>query len=509
MGNSRTKNSIRNLITGVLFRIISLIVPFIIRTIIIKKLGLDYLGLSSLFTSILQVLSLSELGFASAIAFSMYKPIAEGDKDLICALLKLLRKVYRIIGVIILVVGLAIIPAIPYLIAGEYPADINLYILYSIYLFNTVISYFLFAYKGVLLNAHQRSDVENNISSVVYLGMYVLQIVVLLLFSNYYIYIIFLPVSTVVINLVRAWMCKKLYPEYNCSGVVDDEVKKNINKKIRALIGHRISTIVVTSTDSIFISSFLGLNILAIYNNYFYIVNALLGLMGIFYGAITASVGDSVATESVQKNYSDFKKLTFLNVWIMGWMSICLICLYQHFMLLWVGEDLLLPMITVVLLVTYFYSWRFKDMLMVYKDATGMWDIDFWKPYVVSALNLALDLLLINFWGVNGILLATIISVPIVSLPWETQIFFKKYFNCSAKEYYLRLFIYTLILCAIGACTYFICFFLPATGYGWFALKVAICLIVPNVLIMICSFKTPEFKYLLGKATSILKIKKN
>ena len=508
MENSRTKNSIRNVASGMVFRIIGLVVPFIIRTIIIKKLGLEYLGLNSLFSSILQVLSLSELGFASAIVFSMYKPIADGDKELICALLKLLRKVYHIIGLIILIIGLAIIPAIPYLIEGDYPSDINIYLLYLIYLFNTVISYFLFAYKGALLNAHQRSDIENNLSSIVYIGLYVIQMVVLLLFANYYIYIIFLPVSTVVINIVRAILCKKLYPEYMCVGTVSAETKKEVFGKIKALVGHKICSVVVTSTDSIIISSFLGLNILAIYNNYFYIVSALLGIIGVFYGAITASVGNSVATETVNKNYNDFKKLTFVNIWIVGWVSICLICLYQHFMMIWVGEELMFSLLTVSLFVVYFYSWRFKDMLMVYKDATGMWDIDFWKPYVVSALNLLLDFLLIHYLGVNGILIATILSVPIVSLPWETHVFFKKYFQLSPKGYYLRLLIYTLILIAIGGSTYCLCYFLPQTGIWWFVLKGVICLVLPNVLIILCGFKTPEFKSLKDKVKSLLFKKK-
>ena len=201
MGAYRVKNTIKNTVSGFIFRIIGLVMPFIVRTVMIKKLGIDYLGLNSLFSSILQVLSLSELGFSSAIVFAMYKPIAEGDEDRICVILKLLRNAYYIIGTVILVVGCAIIPAVPYLIkGGEYPNDINLYILYGIFLLNTVISYFFFAYKGLLLTAHQKSSVENNIFSIVNLLMYVAQIVFLFVFSNYYIYIICLPVATLIIN---------------------------------------------------------------------------------------------------------------------------------------------------------------------------------------------------------------------------------------------------------------------------------------------------------------------
>ena len=128
----RTKNSAKNIISGFIMRIISMLMPFIIRTLIIKKLGVDYLGLNSLFSSILQVLSLSELGFATAVAYSMYKPIAEDNKELICALLNLIKKIYRVVGIIILILGIAVMPFLTYLIEGDYPQDINLYILYSI-----------------------------------------------------------------------------------------------------------------------------------------------------------------------------------------------------------------------------------------------------------------------------------------------------------------------------------------------------------------------------------------
>ena len=167
----RTKNAVKNSFSGLIFRVVCLLFPFAIRTILIKKLGIEYAGLGSLFTSLLQVLSLSELGFSTVVAFAMYKPVAEDDKPLVCALLGLIRKVYYIVGAVILIVGLAITLFLPKLIKGDAPADINLYLLYFIYLFNTVVSYFVFAYKSVLLSAFQRTDIESNIMSVSYVAM--------------------------------------------------------------------------------------------------------------------------------------------------------------------------------------------------------------------------------------------------------------------------------------------------------------------------------------------------
>ena len=505
MGAERTKNTVKNTISGLVFKIIGLIMPFIVRTVMIKKLGMDYLGLNSLFSSILQVLSLTELGFSSAIVFAMYKPIADGDSNRICIILKLLRNAYYIIGAVIFVIGLALIPAIPYLISGEHPNDVNLYILYGIYLFNTVISYFFFAYKGLLLTAHQKSSAENNIFSIVNLLMYTAQIVLLFVYPNYYVYIICLPICTLTINFVRLIVVNKMYPEYKCRGIIDPDLRKFVFRNIGSLIGHRLSYIVVFSLNNIIISMTSGLETLAVYNNYYYILNALIGIISVFHSSAAASIGNSIVVDSTEKNYNDFNKLTFINVWIVGWMSICLVCLYQHFMRIWVGDEFMFPFWVMILFVALFYLWKFKDILPTYKDAAGMWKADFWKPYTVIVISISLSTLLTRYIGVGGTLIAVILGVFVISFPWETHVFFKQYFEKSPKEYYLRMLIYTLIIIAVGAVTYLSCYFIPSQGFGWFALKCAICLVVPNSLFFLASFRTPEFKYVIGKIKNLFK----
>lgn len=505
MANSRTKKSAKNTLSGLIFRIVGLLAPFAVRTVMIKVLGIDYLGLNSLFSSILQVLSLAELGFSTSIAFSMYKPVEENDVPTICKYLQLLRKTYYIIGSIILVVGAAITPAVPYLINGSHPDTVNIYIIYIVYLFNTAISYFMWSYKSVLFVAGQRSDIENNIQTIGILFMYGAQIVALLAFPNYYLYIAFMPASTLLINVIRAIYAKKKYPEYFAKGELEKEEKKKVFKNIGALFGHRLSGTVVSSTDSIFISAFLGLAPLALYQNYFFIISALISLISVFHISITASIGNSIIYDPVDKNYSDFKSLTLANVWITGWMAITFIVLAQHFMSIWVGTDYQLELLIPILLGLYFYLWKFKDILCVYKDAAGMWKQDLIKPYVVSIVNVLLDLLLVYYMGVSGVIIATIVSVFIISFPWETHVFFKEYLKRSPKEYYLKLFIYTIIVAAAGTATWFACYYLPDTGIGFFIVKALICIALPNVIFLIAFFKTKEFGWLKNKALSLFK----
>ena len=208
----RTRNTVRNSAWGILSKIITTFFPVIVRTLIVQYIGAAYLGLGSLFSSILTVLSLAELGVSSAIVFSMYKPIAEDDTNTICALMALYKKLYSVIGTVIGIVGLLLMPFLPYLIKGEYPSDINLYLLYLIYLGNTVIGYFLFAYKNCLLTAHQRTDISTKISIGTSIIQYAVSIMVIILFKNYYVYVFLAPLASIANNLLTAYYVDKIFP---------------------------------------------------------------------------------------------------------------------------------------------------------------------------------------------------------------------------------------------------------------------------------------------------------
>ena len=252
----RTRNARSGIITGLLSKVLHMGMPFITRTALLYILGTEYLGLSGLFSSLLSFLSLAELGVSNALVYSMYKPIAEEDEDTVCALLALYRKLYRMIGFVILAAGLICMPFLHLFISGDVPADVNLYVLYLLYLGNTVCSYFLFAYRSSLLTAHQRIDVSNVIDSTVSAVTWILQITMLLIFRNYYAFVIFMPVSNVAGNFIRLFYVKKHYPRYTPRGKVAPELESSIFKKIKALMGAKISTTVLHSSDNIVISAF-------------------------------------------------------------------------------------------------------------------------------------------------------------------------------------------------------------------------------------------------------------
>lgn len=502
----RTKNAKKNIIVGMADKVICIVLPFFVKTIIINVVGADYLGLNSLFSSILQVLNLSELGFSSAVVYSMYKPIADGDTDAVCALLNLYRKVYRIIGCIIAAVGLGLMPFLPNLINGEVPNGLNLYILYILYLINTVSSYWLFAYKHSILQAHQRTDVESWVHLTTQVGVYVAQILVLCLAENYYLYVMAFPIFTVINNILVSIQVDKLYPQYSCMGKLDATTVSDIKRQIAGLMVSKICQTTRNSFDSIFISAFIGLTATAIYSNYYYIMNAVIMLLSVIGTSIVAGVGNSLVTESVEKNYNDLKKIDFLYMWISGWCAICLLCLYQPFMKMWVGDELMEPMIVVVLFCLYFYALKMGDMKSVYIQASGMWWQLRKRAIAETVANLVLNVLFVHWFGVAGIIAGTLISLLVISFGLGSHLVFKHYFkNGKLHSFFAYHTKYFLVTAVIAGITYVVTSRINISGIIGLLLKMCVCLVLPNILYTLIYFKTAQFAESMKFAKRIIK----
>ena len=493
MEMNRSRNATRNIIFGVILKIYQLVLPFAMRTIIMYELGVKYLGLNSLFTSILQVLNLAELGVGSAMVFSMYKPIAQEDSKTICVLMKLYKIYYRVIGLVVLAAGLVLLPFIPKLIAGDVPDGINIYVLYLLNLLATVFTYWLFAYKNSILQAHQRQDVVSKVTIVTDTCKYILQIGMLFAFHNYYYYVCVLLLSQIFNNILTAIVSNKLYPQFQAEGKLPKETVKEINQKIKDLFTSKLGFTIVSSADTVVISAFLGLEALAIYQNYDYIINAVMGFVAIVYSSITAGVGNSMIVYDTEKNYRDYRIFTFLACWITAFCVSCFSGLFQPFMKLWMGKDLLLPYPLVILLCVYFWVYEYIMMASVYKDAEGIWHEDRFRPLLSGLVNLSLNLLTVKFLGLYGIVLSTIISMVVISAPWITSNIFKLIFKKSAKEYVVKLGYYLLTAIVATTVTNIIIKFIPDNGWLWFVVKAAVCVVVSNSIIFMMLLKVSEF----------------
>lgn len=465
------------------------------RTAMIYLMGVQYLGLNSLFTSVLQVLNLAELGVGSAMVYSMYKPIAEDDDTTICALMKLYRTYYRVIGLVIAVVGCALTPFIPSLIKSDVPAGLNIYVLYILNLGATVLSYWLFAYKNSILQAHQRVDIVSKVTLITSTIQYGLQLFVLLSFHNYYLYVIFMLATQALTNIVTAVYADKLYPQFKPRGKVDKIQVQRINQRIRDLFTSKIGGIIYDSADTIVISAFLGLTVLAVYQNYFYILNAITGLIAVVFQACMAGIGNSIVVESKEKNYQDLNKFTFIITWIAGFCSVCLLCIYQPFMELWVGKDLMLSLSAVVCFVIYFFVRQFNALFNLYKDASGMWHEDRLRPLAAALTNLVLNLVFVQFIGIYGILLSTVLAILCVGMPWLMHNLFTIIFEKKHMWHFVgRLAKYTFVVFISCVVTYFICSRFSLGVIPTILVRGVICLIVPNLIYYLAFRKTKEFQ---------------
>lgn len=501
----RTKNATRNIIFGVILRAYQIIVPFLMRTAMIYLMGVQYLGLNSLFTSVLQVLNLAELGVGSAMIYSMYRPIAEDDNTTICALMKLYRTYYRLIGLIIAVVGCILTPFIPKLISGDIPQGINIYILYLLNLGATVLSYWLFAYKNSILQAHQRTDIVSKVTLITNTIQYVLQLFVLWIFKNYYLYVIVMLVTQALTNIVTAIMADKIYPQFKPKGELHKEEIHQINQKIRDLFTAKLGGVVVGSADTIVISAFLGLTTLAVYQNYYFIMNSICGFITVIFSAITAGIGNSLVTESSEKNYNDFKKFTFIICFILCICCCCFVGLYQPFMKLWVGKKFMLSFSFVILFCILFYCLELAMVWATVKDAAGLWHSDRYRPLIGACANLIMNIVLVQVIGLYGIILSTVFSYIFISMPWLIHNLFKFLYNESLKVYLKDLSMYILVAILATTITTIICRKITFVGIFELVFKGIISIIIPVSIEILCYRKKEEFKESIKLVKKMLK----
>lgn len=496
MNPNRTRNAVRGIGAGIINNVLTILLPFLTRTVIIYTLGVQYAGLSSLFSSIISILNISELGIGSAISYSMYRPLQEGDDEQVCALLAFYRKCYRVIGGITLAAGVLLLPFLDKLVAGEHPADISLYLLYVVYLINNVLGYFLFAYKKVILSANQRYDVEVSIASVCTILQNLLQIVLLLSVKNYYVYVIVIPLMTLLGNVLSSAAVDRLFPQFICKGAVSTGKLSEIKRSVGGIVCTKISSTVFLSVDNIVVSAFLGLTILGIYGNYYYVISCLIGIFAVIHNSIRPVVGNCLITDAKEKIFEGFRTYHFMYMWFAGWAAICLICMYQTFEYLWGGAENLLPMGIVLLLAGCFYTGRTGALQEVYLEAAGIYWERRYIPLAAALLNLTLNIFWVRRIGLYGVVLSTIVSYILITIPCNIYMLKKHCFPglLSQAEFYGGMLLQIGVCLLAGAATYWACGFLGKTSVLHLIERGAVCVVLPNIVYIVCFIRGKYLK---------------
>ena len=491
----RTKNATRNIVFDGALEMMNMLFPFAIRSVMLHYLGTEYLGLNGLFKSLLMFLNLAELGVGSAMVFSMYKPIAEDDTFTICALLRLYRTLYRIIGLAIAAVGLLLMPVLRNLIKGDLPAGMNLYILYLMNLGNTVMTYWLFAYKSSLLQAHQRRDVISKVSLAVRLTEYVLKILILVYTRNYYLYLSVQLLCQLAVNLLTAVCATKMYPRYVPEGKLSKEKTLDVFRRVRDLFTSKLSATVFDAADTLVISAFMGLTVLALYQNYYFIITALRMMLVVVLNACMAGVGNKLVMESKEANYRDLEKISLLFLWVLGASSSMLLCMYQPFIRVWMGEDNMLAVGLVFCFVIYYYSMGANKLINMFKDAAGIWRVDRWRPLTAALVNLGLNLATVQWLGLYGVLLSSVFSIVFIQIPWLFHNLFREVFPRQCMGKYIQLFC-SLTAVALASCgaSWFICGLFTLNVWATLFLNAAVSFLVPNLCCFAVYGRNPVFR---------------
>lgn len=499
--NARTGNAFKAAAVGTSNQIVNLVCGFVFRTVFLMVLSKEYLGLNGLFTNVLNVLSLAELGIAGAIIYRMYEPIALNNEEKVAQMMCFYKNIYRIIALIVTVIGLSILPAIKFLIKNpeEIPSDINIYVVYVLFLAQSVTSY-LFVYKNSILTADQKGYINSACSMFGNILNTALRIAVLFITKDFIATLITGIVVSLTVNIVNSIIATKMYPcIFKGKHKLDKTSKKTILKDTAALACHKIGGVVVGSTDNILLSAFIGIGVLGIYSNYSLLMVAVAGLIGQLLGTFTSSVGNAKLNLTSDDFFKTYKRLLYINLVIVSCACVSMYCLLEPFITVWLDEGMLLDNnVVIVLIISYFLS-QFRHVNINFTSATGLFRKDRLRPLIEAAVNLTASIVLVNYLGVMGIFLGTIISNLLVVFWREPYLLFKNEFKAVNK-----LWKYFTLIALFGAYTTLMSYGLNAVFnfmpniVGYVILKFAICAVVPLGTICVLTFWTDEFKYFIS-----------
>ena len=492
---------------GIGSQMLSILMGFFTRWMFIAMLGKEYLGVSGLFTNVLSLLSLANLGVDTAIIYSLYKPLAEGDMVTVKGYMRIYKRVYSIVGVTVFVLGCILMPFLPYLINGEVTISENINIIYLLFLLQSASSYF-FSYKQSLLTASQQNRINSLYHSIFMVLRNLGEMAVLFFFHAYIPTLICIIVFQLAEN---AWIArvadkKFLFLTDSSAGIISPAQKSALKENVKSLFLYKISGTIISSTDNILISKFQGLTSVGLYSNYVYIVDVIRTFLSYIFYSMTASIGNYNATESKEANEKMFYNLFFASFWLYGFTGICLGVLLNPFITLWIGEDYLLPKWTVFIIIVNYYTAGVQYASTTYREVTGLFKVGKYRPLIAAIINLVVSVILAYPLGISGILLGTIISRLCVYFWYDPYIIHKTLFGRKLRYYFATYLLYGGATLGVGIICFVLATSIPIQDKVLaFIMDMGLCAILPNVLFVILFRRREEFHVILRHMSVISK----
>ena len=504
---SRIKMTMKNAFWSYFSMIVSLIIQFVSRTVFIYYLGGTYLGINGLFSNVLGVLSFAELGIGTAMNFSLYKPVAEGNKEKIKSYMFYYKWAYRIIALVVSVLGLVLVPFLPILVKDPGNAG-NITIYYLIFLFNTVTSYFV-SYKYSLVNAEQKNYIYTNANLIITLTQTIVQMLSIIVCKNYLVYLLVGAGFGIFQKIFISKYLNNLYPyllEKNVEKLTREE-RNTLIEKVKALVIHKVGEISVHQTDNIIVSAFVGVRLVGLLSNYNLIINTISSCISVLFNSVTGSLGNLVATESKERQYEIFCIYRFIGFWFYGFTSIALLTLLTPFITLWIGKSMVVDEVVIALIILNYYMIGHRVCLNNIKTAAGIFEQDKYVAIIQAIVNLVASIMLVQIIGIRGVYIGTILQ-GIISSTVKPIVVYKNLFSKSSIYYFIDSIKYLIaVVCPLIICLWCRNVVLSTTTIMRFIIMVIIVVIIPNSIFVMFFHNRYEFKYIIKTGKKILKNK--
>lgn len=476
---------------------LSFVLTFVSRSVFIQVFGVEMLGINGLFTNVLSILSLADLGFSTAMTFSYYKPIAENDEKKIAALNHFYKKVYLFIALGVTVIGIAIVPFLKSIINLQQEID-GLYIYYFLTLANTVVSY-LFVYKTTILHAHQQGYIVSKYSMIMNIASTVAQIAFMLLFSNYILYLSIAIIFNLINNFYVSNIAEKKFPYIKHHDVLPKSEKKDIFANLGSVFLYKVSSVLMNSTDNIIISKYIGTVVVGYYSNYLTVVNSITSYVSIAFSSLTASIGNLIVKDSGEKQYSVFREIQVISAWFCIVVSSCVYALINDFIDIWLGDGFLLDDKTVLAIGINFFLTCVLNPIWIYREAAGIYKKTKYIMVICAIINIVLSVWWAKLIGLSGVLFASAASKLLTYIWYEPIILFRGFFKKSPLKFFLN----AAFITAVTALSAFIMRLIgneiTLSGISGFIVKAVAFFAFSNSLFFIIYFRSRYLKSLLKR----------
>lgn len=495
--HSRTEYSVINMTASLGGYALNILLSFVCRVVFVHQLSAEYLGINGLFTNILSMLSLAELGVGTAMIYALYRPVAEDDHPKIASYMKVYGAAYKTIGAVIALLGLLLLPFLDVLIKDPPNIPENISVLYLIFLFSTVSSYFC-SYRSAILIANQKNYIVLAISYAVVVVQNIAQILTLVFLKNYMVYLVLQVIFVLASNILISAVATRKYPyiaNKNAEKLSKGEVKA-LAKNIKALTVTKLSGILVNNTDNIVITYFNGLIATGVVSNYSLLTGTITSLANQIFSSLSASLGNLNAVGDKEHKYEVFNALNLANFWIYGWAAIGIVCLSNDIISLFFGTSYVMELRIPIILAINFYMLGMQCVVGLYKSTMGLFRYGQYVLLFTAILNLFGDVLLGRIWGVFGIFVATALARAFTNTWYEPFVVFRYGFSRSFRTYIVRYLFYVLLLIVTCALCYALCSVIPFSLLPRLILKCIICVVIPNALFLFLFRNRAEFRYL-------------